>query len=68
MRRVSSHSGTFPRAARPSVPLSISMTFRPASASLGSVETTLPISSASVCDQRTPRRSMRRRTRRRWHA
>lgn len=53
-----SRSGTLPRAERPSVPLSISMTSSPASASLGSVETTLPICLPSVCDQRTPRRSM----------
>ncbi len=51
-------SGTLPRADRPSVPLSISMTSRPARASLGSVETSLPICAGSGCDQRTPRVSM----------
>ncbi len=51
-------SGTLPRAERPRVPLSISMTSRPRSASPGSVETTAPIRSAEGCDQRTPRPSM----------
>lgn len=49
----SSRSGTLPRAERPSVPLSISMTSSPARAFVGEVETTLPICEVSLCDQRT---------------
>lgn len=51
-------SGTLPRAERPRVPSSISMTSRPASASLGSVETGSPIRSALGCERRMPPRSM----------
>lgn len=54
MSPLASRSGTFPRAERPRVPLSICMISRPASGTLGSVETTLPIWRVSVCDQRTP--------------
>jgi hypothetical protein len=53
-----SRSGTLPRAERPSVPLSISMTSLPAKACPGSVETMPPICLGSVCDQRTPRQSI----------
>lgn len=49
------NNGTLPRAERPRVPLSISITSRPRSASPGSVETTAPIRWVSGCDQRTPR-------------
>lgn len=55
---VVSRSGTLPRAERPRVPLSISMTSLPARAWRGSVETTRPISFGSVWDQRTPRMSI----------
>lgn len=57
MRWWASYRGTLPRAERPRVPLSISMTCLPPSASPGSVETCPPISEGVVCDQRTPRRS-----------
>ncbi|CAM5248808.1 hypothetical protein SVIOM342S_10088 [Streptomyces violaceorubidus] len=40
------------------MPLSISMTSRPDRACPGSVETTWPIRRGSVCDQRTPSRSI----------
>ncbi len=50
-------SGTLPRAERPRVPSSISMTSRPARASLGSVETGSPIRSALGCERRMPSRS-----------
>ncbi len=53
-----SRSGTLPRAERPRVPLSISMTSLPARAWPGSVETMPPICFGSVCDQRTPRQSI----------
>lgn len=49
--------GTLPRADRPRVPSSISITSRPARASLGSVETGSPIRSALGCERRMPSRS-----------
>lgn len=49
------NNGTLPRAERPRVPLSISITSRPRNASPGSVETIAPIRWVSGCDQRTPR-------------
>ncbi len=53
-----SRSGTLARADRPSVPVSICRTSRPASGRLGSVETCRPISAGFGCDQRTPRVSI----------
>ncbi|KIX78770.1 hypothetical protein SF23_04690, partial [Streptomyces sp. MBRL 10] len=51
-------SGTLPRAERPRVPSSISITSRPARASAGSVETGSPIRSGLGWARRMPSRSM----------